>query len=279
MAQIVIGIATLHGTMLSTPSDQWTLRVAADKGSPNQAFLGSTRVHNQLLTLRSVESQTSQLSSVFWCKRHSACKRAIARLAEVFWLARRDAVLIFGNDQTELFSDDNLPAFSSYYEKMIENQEYHQEYIERLSPGNAVSVVGHIPPEGSPNQGDPGLGLHVIGSLVSEGFDVATLQRLPRNWLDHRDIVLSADEQGRNTRMITCVHKPGPRDQCMQERSFMFDEPLAWNYVSHWLGSLAYFHGKRLLRVKRTLALADDHSAAVIHGVCHLLHEPAKLLA
>lgn len=181
MAKIVLGMATSHGPMLSTPPDQWSLRVAADKKNPAHAFRGSTYSYEQLLALRSSEFLGSQLAPEVWRERHAACRRAIARLAEVFERARPDVALIFGNDQTELFADDNMPAFAAYYGETIENQEYDQAYIERLPPGIAVSVAGYIPPAGATYRGHPGLGLHVIRSLMTEGFDVAALQRLPRN--------------------------------------------------------------------------------------------------
>lgn len=82
-----------------------------------------------------------------------------------------------------------------------------------------------------------------------------------------------------------CAHEHGghrhhaAHDARVRSHVFTFDAPLDWAVVSHWLGSLAFFHGERLLRIKGLLAVADEPGPVAVHGVRHLVHEPVALRA
>lgn len=72
---------------------------------------------------------------------------------------------------------------------------------------------------------------------------------------------------------------PAPHDARVASHVFRFEQPLDWELVSHWLGSLAFFHGEQLLRVKGLLAVAGKSRPLAVHGVRHVLHEPVALRA
>lgn len=76
-----------------------------------------------------------------------------------------------------------------------------------------------------------------------------------------------------------CGHQGhrGAHDARVRAHVFTFAQPLDWQVVSHWLGSLAFFHGTRLLRIKGLLAVAGEPRPLAVHGVRHLLHEPVPL--
>lgn len=76
-------------------------------------------------------------------------------------------------------------------------------------------------------------------------------------------------------------HHPhhGPHDARVRSHVFTFATPLQWELVSNWLGSLAFFHGERLLRVKGLLSIAGEPGPVALHGVRHLVHEPVTLRA
>ena len=46
-----------------------------------------------------------------------------------------------------------------------------------------------------------------------------------------------------------------------------------------WMGSLATYHGEKLLRVKAILNVVGEAGPVAIHGVQHLFHPPARLPA
>lgn len=179
MAQIVLGMATSHGPMLSTPPDQWGQRVAADKANKAHAYQGHTRSFDELVALRSDEGLARQVNPETWREKHAACRRALSTLASVWDRVKPDVAVIFGNDQMELFGEENIPAFAVYQGETIENQAYDEEHMAKLPPGIAISVPGHIPPQGATYGGQPQLAAHIARSLSRDGFDVASLKRFP----------------------------------------------------------------------------------------------------
>jgi hypothetical protein len=179
MAQIVLGMATSHGPMLSTPPDQWGQRVVADRANKEHFYKGGTYDFAQLAKLREKENLGAQVSPEIWAERHAACRRALAEMARVFDRVKPDVAVIVGNDQTELFNPANVPAFAVYWGDTILNHEYSQAFLAKKSPGIAVSVPGHIPPNGAEYPGQPELGRHLIESVMREGFDVSSLRQFP----------------------------------------------------------------------------------------------------
>jgi G3E family GTPase len=73
------------------------------------------------------------------------------------------------------------------------------------------------------------------------------------------------------------AHHHGPHDARVRSHVLTFDTPLQWDVVSHWLGSLAFFHGDKLLRIKGLLAVEGETGPVAVHGVRHLVHEPTTL--
>jgi 3-O-methylgallate 3,4-dioxygenase len=179
MATIVLGMATSHGPMLSTPPEQWGQRVVADKANRAHPYRGMTCTFDELVALRTGENLAKQLSPEIWRQRHAACRDALSRLAAVYQRVKPDVVVVVGNDQMELFSEENIPAFAVYWGETIQNQEYDQAAMAKLPPGIPISVPGHIPPGGATYEGHPDLGSHIIQSVIHDGFDVAALRRFP----------------------------------------------------------------------------------------------------
>ena len=66
MAQIVLGMATSHGPMLSTPWEQWDGRVAFDRQLAQHHFRGSTHTFNEIVKLRQNEDMGAQITPDRW---------------------------------------------------------------------------------------------------------------------------------------------------------------------------------------------------------------------
>lgn len=179
MAKIVLGMATSHGPMLSTPPEQWGQRIVADKANKAHHFRGKTFTFEELVSLRAGEGLANQVTIDAWRLRHAACRQALQQLASVFDRVKPDVAVIFGNDQMELFTEENIPALAVYCGDTILNEPYDDETMANLPPGIPVSVPGHIPPGGATYQGHPELGRHIIASVLRDGFDVAALRRFP----------------------------------------------------------------------------------------------------
>jgi len=179
MAKIVLGLGTSHGPMLSTPWEQWGQRVAFDRQTALHDFRGEKYTFDALVELRRSEGFAAEITPEKWQARHAACQAAIARLAETFAEAAPDVAVIVGNDQKELFTEDNFPAFAVYWGATIENRPRTPAQVAKLPPGVAVAERGHAPPEDAVYPGLPALGRHVIERLTADEFDVAQSGKLP----------------------------------------------------------------------------------------------------
>jgi hypothetical protein len=177
MAKIVLGLATSHGPMLTTPPEQWDQRVNFDRKHATHAFKGRTYDFEGLVKLRAGEGLDRQITKEKWVERHAQCQRAISALADVFAAAKPDVAVIFGNDQMELFNDAVIPAFAAYWGETIENRIGAEEERGMQAPGVAVAQAGRIPPGGATYPGLPALGRHIIERLMAERYDVASLKR------------------------------------------------------------------------------------------------------
>src|SRR5438093_1757930 len=100
--------------------------------------------------------------------RHAACQQAIANLADTFERVAPDVAVIIGDDQEELFCDDNMPAFLVYWGATVDNVPPSPEARAKAPPGISVADWGHFPPEATTNPCEPALGLHIIERLIEE---------------------------------------------------------------------------------------------------------------
>ena len=180
MAEIVLGIGTSHGPMLSTPWEQWDQRVGFDRQNKKHWYRGGTYDFDQLVALRKDDGLAAEITPEKWQARSVACRAAIDTLAAKFAEVAPDVAVIVGNDQEELFTDVNFPAFAVYWGETIENRPRTEEQIANLPPGVAIAERGHAPPEDAVYPGHPALGEHIIGSLMNSGFDIAASRRLPK---------------------------------------------------------------------------------------------------
>lgn len=179
MAKIVLGVATSHGPMLSTPPEEWGQRLPADKSNPAHSYQGGTYTFEELVDLRKNEALGNQVSQAIWERKYDRFRSAIDQLADVWERVRPDVAVIFGNDQMELFNQENIPAFAVFAGEAIHNTEYDDHQMASLPPGIAVSVPGHIPPGGACYSGKSDLALHIASSLTRDAFDVSVLRQFP----------------------------------------------------------------------------------------------------
>jgi len=180
MAEIVLGIGTSHGPMLSTPWEKWGGRVAADKQLGCHDFRGGAYSFDELVELRRDECLAEQITPERWQERSAACEVALEILAAKYAEVAPDVAVIVGNDQREIFLEDNFPAFSVFWGDLIQNNPRTERQIAALPPGIAIAERGHVPPENTTYPGHPELGKHIIESLIDADFDVAASSRLPK---------------------------------------------------------------------------------------------------
>ena len=178
MAQLILGIGTSHGPMLHTPVDQWHLRVGVDRARQH-AFRGGTHSFDELVAMRSHESLAEQCALPARAERLARCTHAIARLRDAWVRALPDLVVLVGNDQMEIFTEENQPTFAVHYGDSLENVPYSDEQKAHMQPGLAIAEPGHHGEAAESFPGHHEFALHLISTMLSRGFDPATLQRLP----------------------------------------------------------------------------------------------------
>jgi 3-O-methylgallate 3,4-dioxygenase len=179
VAQTVIAIGTSHGPQLVTEPRDWPLRVIADRR--NTHFHHGKNYHfDELVALRAGDRDwASETAPETWARRHAQCQQTVTALADRYVAAKPDIAVIFGNDQAEIFTDENIPAFAVYMGEGIDNIPLTPEMIAKLPPGIAEAEDGYRPRVAARYPGMPALGRHIIDELIEAEFDVAQMSRIP----------------------------------------------------------------------------------------------------
>jgi aromatic ring-opening dioxygenase catalytic subunit (LigB family) len=176
MAEIVLGMGSSHGPLLSTPPEQWDLRAGADRANKNHWYRGKTYDYESLLKERA-PGFAKEVTVEVRRERHAQCRRAMEVLGRKFQEVRPDAVVIVGNDQREFFGEDLTPSITVYRGKEIVNlQDPHEP-----APGLAIAEGGNAPKEGATYPGSPDLADHILRSLADEDFDLAQSSTKPQS--------------------------------------------------------------------------------------------------
>ena len=178
MAEIVLGIGTSHGPMLTTPPENWHLRAADDRKNTHP-FRGRVWTYAELEQERAGENFAAQLTHEVTHERFDRCQTALATLGQVFHETAPDVVVVVGNDQMEMFADGLVPTFAVYWGDTVPNSLPPAEYASRWPEGIRIAMRAHAPDEPTEYPGCPELGLHIIESVQAEGFDLASMQKLP----------------------------------------------------------------------------------------------------
>ena len=171
MAEIVLGLGTSHSPMLSLPGELWGEYAARDKGNPMLLSLedGRTMTYEELLEAADPAIATRLTTENFQAQ-YEACQKAIGTLEAAMNDANPDVVVIVGDDQEELFFDDNMPLFSIYWGDKMHLMP--RIVGDSASPATKASMWGYGDVEMDVPV-DAELGLHLIQNLIEDDFDIA----------------------------------------------------------------------------------------------------------
>lgn len=179
MADIILGLGTSHGPQLLTPPEHWHLRETADRENKALAYQGGSYDFATLASLRGGQGLIEKQSPAARQAHYDRCQVAIAAIAKIYGEAAPDVAVIFGNDQFEVFTRVNIPAFSVFWGDYVENIPKTAEQKAMIPAGAAFADAGYCPPERTRYPGCPELGEHLIKSLIGDDFDVAQSTELP----------------------------------------------------------------------------------------------------
>jgi 3-O-methylgallate 3,4-dioxygenase len=178
MADIVLGIATSHGPLLTIPHELWDRRNEVDRHR-NHSYRGASFTFDELANHRATEGLEEKSGLMARAQQRAACQEALAILADAYGEAKPDIAVVIGNDQAEIFDHSNIPAFLVYFGEIIENIPHSEAQKQRLPPGVVGSEPGYHATEIETFPGHPALGRHLIEALIDANFDVAASRRLP----------------------------------------------------------------------------------------------------
>jgi hypothetical protein len=176
MARIVLGIGSSHGPQLGMPPEQWWRRADSDKQNPALWYRGKTYRYDDLVEERASAHFERELPLETMQARHAACQKAIAALGDTLAEVAPDVCVIVGDDQDEVFLEDNMPAMAVYWGETVRGMP--QLHFLRGPEPNPTGW-GRFPEQPTDYPGAPDLGLHLIREFIQGEFDVAHSRTLP----------------------------------------------------------------------------------------------------
>src|SRR5215471_16562815 len=122
MAQIVLGLCSSHSPQLSTASDVWPDHGANDQRNPWLIDKRGRKLsYAEALEQADPRIGREELTPEKHAARHQKVQAAVERLQHELAEAQPDAVVIFGDDQAEIFPDDFRPALMLYSGESVPN--------------------------------------------------------------------------------------------------------------------------------------------------------------
>ena len=172
MAEIILGVGTSHSPQLSTPIEKWP--EGNERYQPGGFELYSARdgervSYEELLDL-APPGLADEITPEKFAERDSENKANLAWLGEVIAEARPDLLIIFGDDQKELFLDDQIPFMCVYWG---------DSFPIIRGAARLTSLPGYSWPEPRTIQANAGLGRHLIEHLGAADINVSHASRLP----------------------------------------------------------------------------------------------------
>ncbi len=175
MARIVLGLGTSHTPQLSTGPETWPRHGQRDTGSPWLFDHQGKQVTYARLLANADPRLVEELGPARQQARHRAAQEAMTRLRQAFEEARPDVVVVFGDDQGEIFPREYRPALMVYWGERILNM---PQMFSRAADEAARASGWAYGPEDTWYAVPSALGKHVIEQLVEAGFDIAQAREL-----------------------------------------------------------------------------------------------------
>ena len=180
MAHIVLGLAGSHSTMAHTPPALWSTH-ARGADMPNNALISRDgRPYDYATLLAQADPAVAALADEsLFDDRYQRIQAAIAAQSRMLAEARPDLVIVVGEDQHEMFGDDNMPAVLVYWGEQIPSipRQTSTRHPPELQASLKAAAWGYGTAERQlPIDSD--FSLHLIRSLMDDDFDVSASRRI-----------------------------------------------------------------------------------------------------
>ena len=171
MAEVVAAVGTSHTPLLVVDVELWPELARRDR--TNTMLYDDRGRHRSYdeLAAEMADSFASDLHPEVLAHRWALCQASLDRLAASLAAADPDVVIIVGDDQHELFGPANQPALAVFWGEEIRTGVSGAP----SSPLSDQIKVGYAMDRHHEFPGCPALALDLIGSLVAQGFDVASV--------------------------------------------------------------------------------------------------------
>ncbi len=165
MSKVVGGFASSHTPLMSTPGEDWVKNGERDRNNRELVKMpeGKRVTYDELLA--SVDPKIAQHINVeTFIQKEDSVQRGLDELETRFGQTDIDVVVMFGDDQSEVFFDHNMPSINVYWGDSI-------HVLPR--PGAADAPLRSYLTEEQDWPVDSKLGLHIIETLMEKDFDVS----------------------------------------------------------------------------------------------------------
>lgn len=173
MAHITLGIGTSHSPMLNLSASQWRHRAEVDFNNPKLTLSDGRTLNYQALLAERGPKFRDQIDIGLMEQREAGCQAALDRLGDVLERAAPDVVVIVGDDQAELFSSDNQPAFAIFHGEEIvtttgKYTKSSPDWMQQVGRGFLMDDIYRLPAAGP-------FGRELIERLIDLEVDVASV--------------------------------------------------------------------------------------------------------
>lgn len=175
MSQIVLGIGTSHTPMLNAPPGDWARFIERDRVRAHLDKQGRPVTYDELERLAGA-AMADQLRPEVFAQRHQAAMAQVERLGMLLRDAKLDTLIVVGDDQKELYQDDNMPAILVYRGSSIRNVPLTDHPGPDWARNASARYFEAEKPRDYPVDAD--LALHLIDSLIDREFDISCADSL-----------------------------------------------------------------------------------------------------
>ncbi len=115
MAKVVGGFASSHSPLMSLPGELWKLRAEADKHNRELITVPEGRHVTYEELLAQADPNIAKVVNVeTFTRKEESIQRGLDELETRFGQSETDVAVMFGDDQSEYFFEDNYPTINLY---------------------------------------------------------------------------------------------------------------------------------------------------------------------
>ena len=171
MAKIVGGFASSHSPLMSLTGELWAVHAQNDLRNSELVRPPNGELVSYEELLATADPGIAELANVeTFTGRVENIQQGLNKLQSRFEEVNPDVVVMFGDDQSELFFDDNMPSINVYWGDSM--KVLPRKITPDMSEARKMSALAYGTKEFD-YPVDSELGLHVIESLMDQDFDVA----------------------------------------------------------------------------------------------------------